>query len=425
MLRFLIGRANRGRSAEAMRAEANTLFDTGRYGEAHELYERLLALHDDPRARVNLGYCLLLTGAGGQAEPHFRAALAHSDTAPNARVGLGDAAVRRGDHATAAAHYREAITLAPDFAIAHNNLSLSLAALGEFEEAYREAEWRYALSDTRAFFPHRVALPRWRGESLGARRLLVHWEQGFGDIIQHLRFLPLLRERGARFVFDCPPPLLPLARCVARDDELRAARADGLDVSGFDLAVPLLSLPHVLGITWSTLPHAPYLFAAPARSEALRAAWRSPGRKLVGLAWRSSGFDPARNLGLAELLAALDPAPVRYVALQVDLSPEERNVLVAHDAVEGLAAASDFGETAAALAAVDWVVSVDTAVAHLAGGMGQPAFILLNEPAAVRWMIGRADSPWYPTTRLVRRASNASPRDVMGPVRTALQSGDA
>ena len=420
MLRFLRGRASRGRELEALRAEANALLDAGRFADAQGRYEQILAQGDDPRAAVNLGYCLLATGAVARAENSFRAALGDPRTAPNARVGLGDAAAGRGAHADAVAHYREAIALAPDLAIAHNNLALSLAALGEFEASYREAEWRYATADTRALMPHRVALPRWGGEPLAGRRLLVHWEQGFGDIVQHLRFLPLLRARGEHFVFDCPPPLVPLARCVAGPGELRTARPDGVDVSGFDLAVPLLSLPYVLGTAWATLPREPYLFADPARTRSLRAAWHTAGKRLVGVAWRSSSFDRSRDIALADLLATLDAVGVRSVALQVGLSAEERTTLSARGAVEGLAGASDFGETAAAVAAVDCVVTVDTVIAHLAGAMGRPTWIMLNEPAAVRWMIGREDSPWYPSARLVRRPREASAENVLAQLRAAL-----
>jgi len=421
MLRSLLGRAKRGRDAEHLRTEANALFDAGSHAEAGALYQRVLALRDDPRARVNLGYCLLLGGSGHQAEEQFRAALAHPETASNARIGLGDSAAARGDHAAAVAQYREAIGLQPDAAVAHNNLALSLTALGEFEEAYREAEWRYALNDTRALFPHSVALPRWQGEPLGAQRLLVHWEQGFGDIIQHLRFLPMLRERGVDFVFDCPPPLLPLARCVTGRNELRGARADGVDVTGFDCAAPLLSLPRLLGTGWSTLPRAPYVSADSARVEALRAAWSLSGRRLAGIAWRSSAFDPSRNFGLATLLEALGSDAVRCVALQVDVSAEERVALAAHDAVEGLNAAPDFGESAAAIAAVDFVLTVDTVIAHLAGAMGRPTWVMLNEPAAVRWMTGRDDSPWYPSMRLIRRARDASAERSLAQLRAALE----
>ena len=417
---LLRGRAGRNRDLDSLRAEANALFDSGRFPAAQALYERILAQGDDPRVSVNLGYCLLATGDVARAEPRFRAALGDPQAAPNARVGLGDLAAGYGDHADAVAHYREAVALAPDLAAAHNNLALSLTALGEFEEAYREAEWRYAMPDTRALLPHRVELPRWRGESLAGRRLLVHWEQGFGDIVQHLRFLPLLRARGASFVFDCPPPLVPLARCVVAPGELRTARSEGVDVSGFDLTVPLLSLPHILDTTWETLPREPYLFGDPARTQALRAAWQVPGKQLVGVTWRSSTFDPSRNLAPADLLATLAAIGARAVALQVGLSGEERALLAAHGAVNGLAAAADFGETAAAVAALDLVVTVDTVIAHVAGAMGRPAWIMLNEPAAVRWMTRREDSPWYPSVRLVRRPREASAASVLARLRAAL-----
>jgi Flp pilus assembly protein TadD len=404
------------------KARALGLFEAGDYEAAAAAYEALLRLEAWPGGYVNLGYAKLFLGQPDRARAAFYAALALSPEFPAAMTGLGDACAQAGEHAGAAAHYRRALAVDPGLAVAHNNLSLSLTALGELEEAWREAEWRYELPEAGRYYPRGKLGPRWDGVALGGRRLLVHWEQGYGDVIQHLRFLPQVASLAPGYVFECPPPFLRLAGAAFGEAHVVESRPEP---PPFELCAPLLSLPRLLGSSAAALPRPPYLRADAAGASRLRQEWSGRGaRRLLGVAWRSSTFDPKRDVALNELLGVA-PADVRLVSLQKETSEGEREQLRACGAVEAGSGFADFYDTAAAIAALDAVLSVDTSVAHLAGALDRPTWLLLSEPAAVRWMLGRSDTPWYPSMRLLRRAPGQAWEAVLGEVRAALALGGA
>lgn len=382
------------------RASAAAAFDAGNFEAAADEYERIAAQRPDPGDLVNLGYARLFLGRLEEARASFEGALAQQAAFAPALTGLGDLWARGGAHAEAATCYRRALGSDPALAVAHINLSLSLTALGELESAWREAEWRYELPQARSYYPRGKLEPRWDGRALGDRRLLVHWEQGFGDIVQHLRFVPLLATRAPNFVFECPPPMLQFARAalgaphVVESSEVLPA---------FDVCAPLLSLPLLLSVDPQALPRPPYLSVDTGTRTRLRQIWSGDGRRLVGMAWRSSSFDPGRDVALTDLLALAGPQ-VRLVSLQKETTLQEREALRACGAIEAGSGFVDFADTTATIAALDAVVSVDTVVAHIAGALDRPTWLLLSEPAAVRWMIQRDDTPWYPAMRLLRRA---------------------
>ena len=416
-LRRLLHRHSAAREAERTRAHA--LFEAGDYEAAAAAYERLLRLEPAAGGYVNLGYAQLFLDRTDRARRSFGEALARSSEFAPALTGLGDACARAGEHAEAVAYYRRALAADPCLAVAHNNLSLSLTALGELQEAWREAEWRYELPEARTYYPRGKLGPRWDGAALGERRLLVHWEQGYGDIIQHLRFLPPLAARAARFVFECPPPLLRLATAALGAEHVVESRAE---LPPFDFCAPLLSLPLLLGASARALPVPPYLAAYAAVAARLRQRWSGGARRLLGVAWRSSTFDPKRDIELAALLA-LAGESVRLVSLQKEASAAERALLGARGAIEAGSDFADFFDTATAIAALDAVLTVDTSVAHLAGALGRPGWVLLSEPAAVRWMLDRADTPWYPSMRLLRRAPGQTWEAALAEARAALGIG--
>ncbi len=297
-----------------------------------------------------------------------------------------------GDHPGAVAFFKDAIEREPQLAVAHTNLSLSLTALGRLREAWAQAEWRFELQSKTRRFVAEAPLPRWRGEPLPLGRLLVLWEQGFGDMLQHLRFLPPARERVEGLACLCPAPLLRLCAESFPWAELLDPTAGQPAWSRYAAYVPLLSLPHALGLDETQLPAAPYL-KTKANGQECRG---------LGFAWRSSAFDPARDCRL-EALAPLRELGIRLVSLQVSASDAEHEML-RRWGVEDLGAGfGDFMDTALAMQPLEAVLCVDTSVAHLAGALGKRTLLLLNEPAAVRWMLGRADTPWYPTMRLYRK----------------------
>ncbi|HKQ28540.1 MAG TPA: tetratricopeptide repeat protein [Burkholderiales bacterium] len=350
----------------------------------------------DSRALTQEGQRALYAGDAVAARERFTEALRLHPRFAAALAGLADCHALAGAHQAALPLYEEALTHDPDDPWIRNNFALSLTAVGRIREAWVQAEARFQLQDKTRNFWSRPPRPRWDGGELPGR-LVVLWEQGFGDMLQHLRFLPLAARRTGGIAFVCPAPLTQLVTVSFPFVELLPA---GRPVrwAAFDACIALLSLPLVLGVGWENLPSEPYL------SISGRPVNKSLPRS-VGVVWRSSAFDPARNCPLAALLPLKDSG-FRLASLQLDPSVEEAALLRTHG-IESLAGA-DFHATAQGVAQVDVVLSVDTAPVHLAGAMGCATLLLLNEPAAVRWMQERADTPWYPSMRLLRKRAAES-----------------
>lgn len=348
------------------------------------------------------------------AEQAFSSARAQFPGRPGAYVGLGNVAAAQGAHAVAVNWFREALARDDSIAQAHNNLSLSLQALGDWTESWREAEWRFETSQWADLYPHRYRKPRWNGEDNGACRLYVHWEQGIGDIIQYLRFLPLAAQRVGRLIFEVPSPLFRLSSCVPNIELHRAVNRPFPD-DQFDYYIPLLSLPHVLGLTAEQMPRSSYLLPPPAPEERTQFA-----KPQFGIFWRGSEFDVARRCELAELVT-LESAAYQLVSLQVGLHGKERQLLEDHGITDLGSNFKDFGDTAIALSHLHGIVTIDSAVAHLAGAMGKTTWLLLNEPAAVRWMLDTDESLWYPSMKLIRKQRRMSWATVLGPLRESIE----
>lgn len=301
----------------------------------------------------------------------------------------------RSEHAKAEATLREALALRPGDDQATFGLALSLLGQGRYAEGWPLLEPRARLSPG-LIPPGPSTYPEWRGEPLAGKSILVMSEQGFGDQIMLARFARTLRDQGAGVTLACHAPLArlfaPLAEAV-----VAVTPGERQVVGPHDYWTRYFSLPEHLGVTLETLPAEPYLAA-------LDDAPAPTGR--VGLAWAASATGP---------LAAQKSLPKEaadYFLRQgfVSLQPEATG-------------ARDFADTAAIIAKLDLVISIDTAVAHLAGAMGKPTWVLLPHGADWRWMNERADSPWYPSARLLRQATPGDWISVLGPIREAVMSG--
>ncbi len=367
------------------------------------------AARSDPRhlgIQLNIGATLLEEGRAEEALATYRHALKIDPRKAEILVNLGSTLEQLERFEEALEAYRLAIAAEPGNAAAHFNHGLALLCLGRFREAWPDYEWRH-----RAFPPvasRQSSGPnRWNGEPLAGRSILVHAEQGIGDTIQFCRYLPLLRQAGANVAFDCPPGL---ERLIARADlaDRIVARNDALP--DCDFYIPLLSLPALLGSEIATIPNAvPYLDANASELEAQRRSFAGLGRPLVGIAWQGNPghkADRRRSIPLPMLLGALAPLKLTLVSLQVGHGRDQMEALApAQRPFDPFAGrpAPDFAATAAVIGAVDLVISIDSAVAHLAGAMGRPVFTLLPRVGDWRWLHGREDSPWYPTMRLFRQ----------------------
>lgn len=389
--------------------EADRALSQRDYQTAATLYQRVLDRPSVPpllRAAIlaNLGLAWQYLDEIEKATACFEDSVAANPKLASAQAGLGYMYSRQARHAEALPRYDLALRLDPASAITHTNRGLSLEALGRLEEAWMEAEWRYSIPTAASLYPYRYTKPKWQGESLQGRTLLVHREQGLGDVIQYLRFLALLQHLDGRVRFECPPALLPL---VSPQLGLEAIPAQAHPVPDglFDCYVPLLSLPHVLNFSAAELPTTcPYLASSPSAPGGFSTRWGN-GLK-IGLVWSGSAFDRARNATLADFLPLLR-LNARLVSLQKNVPESEQRQLAEHGIESVGSAFRHFGDTRDAILALDAVVTVDTAVAHLAGALAKPAWLLLNEPAAVRWRLQCADSPWYPTMRIRRRRDGA------------------
>lgn len=332
----------------------------------------------------------------------YRRALSLNPRLATAHLNLGNALRALGQREEARAQFREAIAIKPDFAAAHFNEACELLADGNFTEGFRQYEWRLRLNGT----PIRTfGRPLWSGDAaaIDGRCILLHAEQGLGDTLQFVRYAPRIASLGARIVLEVQPALRDL---IARTFPEMQVVAQGDALPEFDFHCPLLSLPRVLGTTLRSVPTGPPYIAADAR-HAERWAARLDGRSRlkVGLVWagnRGHANDRNRSLDFARLAPLLRDTSCAFYSLQV--GPRAADLHQIPGTVDDLSAElTDFEQTAAALANLDLVLSVDTSVCHLAGAMGRPTWVLLPFAPDWRWLRARDDSPWYPTMRLFRQ----------------------
>ena len=386
------------RSATAFNNLALGLKAVGRLDEAETAARRALALKADMfEAQAALGAILADAGGLDAAEQALRAAIALRPTYAEAFDDLGTVLKEQGRTGEAVAAFREAVRLKPDLANAHTNLAMALLAEGAFEEGWREYEWRWK-TPRWAAAARSFSQPQWRGESGEGRTILIHAEQGFGDTIQFCRYAPLVAARGLRVILEAPEPLVRLLRGL---DGVADVVRQGDLLPAFDLHIPTLSLPLAFDTRLGTIPAGePYLAADP--EEAARWSARlgdAPGLK-VGVAWTGNANTTAheRRSLPGDQLATLVAAPgVRFVSLQKDGAEPDLPIL------DLMGEIGDFADTAALIANLDLVICVDTAVAHLAGAMGKPVWLLDRFDPDWRWLLGRRDSPWYPTMTIYRQ----------------------
>jgi tetratricopeptide (TPR) repeat protein len=367
----------------------------GRLEEAVVRYERALALAPDhPETRNNLGVALVDLGRPEEAITHYEQALALQPDRAETHNNLGIALERRGRYAEALACYGRALALKPDYAEAHFNRSHALLLTGELDEGWQEYEWRFAV----ARYDRNFDRPLWSGEPLAGQSILIHAEQGLGDTLQFVRYVPAVAERGGRVVLEVPEAVVRLVRTAADASEVVAA---GDPLPAFDCHCPLLSLPRVLKTSLATIPDAvPYL-SVPAGVMAARAERiaTAPGLK-VGIVWAGTTVG-AIDLRLLQPL--WDVAGISWFSLQVGNASRDISLLNGVTIADLSPWLTDFAETAAAVCHLDLVITVDTSVGHLAGALGRPTWLLLPTPPDWRWLLEREDSPWYPTARLFRQ----------------------
>lgn len=416
--------------AEALNSLGNVQMEAGDLDSAITSYRRAIALRrDNVEAYSNLGLALSRRHPDGAAEPDDSTDELREQAAA-ALLNLGNARQGQDPALDARGCFERALELKPDFAAAHWNHALSLLLHGDMERGWAEYEWRWRwqgfAEESRPF-----TQPVWRGEPperLGGV-LLVTAEQGFGDTLQFVRYLPLLAERGYDVVFEAQAPLFTLlwyslgrrgVRVIPRTESPARVHED----LRFAAHVPLLGLPERFGTRLDSIPgDTPYLHAEPGRwalwEDRLSAA--AGGRVRVGLVWqgrREHARDFERSIP-PDLLAPLLAVPgVQFFSFHRTQPRQPVEMPPGVVPLDGLL--HDFAEAAAAMANMDLVITVDTAAAHLAGAMGLPVWVMLARSPDWRWLLDRADSPWYPSVTLFRQRRSREWEPVLAEVAAAL-----
>jgi len=453
--------------AAAYNNRGMSLLELNRFAEARANFEQAITLIPDYGfAYCNLGNALLNLYQA-QSSPRDRnllnSALANLDKSIALQPDDADAHNNRGNvlkelqrYPESLAAYQQAIALKTDFADAYSNQGILLMQLKQFDQALAcldhaialnpensEANWNKALlhillGDYRqgwqlyewrwqSLQKHQIrnfTQPLWLGEQpIRDQTILIHPEQGLGDFIQFCRYLPILENLGAKVILETPPSLFPLLNTLKGDHRLIK---EGEPLPAFDWQCPIMSLPLAFKTTLETIPAGiPYLYAD---NRLVKIRQEKLGKKIkfrVGLVWSGSTHhqgDGQRSLQL-EQLADLLSLPLEFHALQREIRRQDAADLHRFKQLQvHQHELTDFAETAALVAAMDLVISVDTSVAHLAGAMAKPVWIMLPYAPDYRWLLDRTDSPWYPTATLFRQPAEGDWSTVMSQVVNKLSA---
>jgi tetratricopeptide (TPR) repeat protein len=433
----------------------------GNLEQAIAQYHTVLRLQpSNPHAQVNLGAILQQQGRLEAAIARYRKAIQLQPRLVQAHSNLGHALKQQGELEAAIACYRTALELTPDNPESHRDLGDALQEQGRIEDAIslydraiaqfpkhitlrgsrirarlisgnlREGfaeydQWRLGMAAS----PRPFAQPGWNGEELRGQTILLYSETGagMGDAIQCIRYAPLVAQRGGRAIVECEPALVRLFQQVEGIEQVIAA---GDSLPEFAVQVSLLSLPHIFGTTLETIPAFRWRDEGWEEGETCPplSALRSPSSVLqIGIVWGGNpghSNDRDRSCPLREFLPFLQLPGRRFYSLQKGVHREQL-ATIGDIGIQDLSdRLHDFADTAAAIAHLDLVITVDTAVAHLAGAMGKPVWILLSFYPDWRWLMQRQDSPWYPTARLFRQSRRNDWAGVCAQVTNALCSGD-
>jgi tetratricopeptide (TPR) repeat protein len=390
---------------DALSSRGTALYHRGRYTEALTSYETAFTVTPSALRAVNVGNALQALGDYGRALTLYDRALELNPDSVEALNNRGNALRALNRHEEALASYIKATEIAPEDAHAHWNEGLVRLLMGDYERGWQKYEWRWRNRQLNAS-PRLSDEPQWHGdEAIAGKTVLVHAEQGFGDAIQFIRYVPLLAARGASVAVACHESLRDLFSQINGVREV-VTSADALP--RFDYHVPLISLPYAFKTTLGDIPaHVPYLNVRAQDIEPWKAKLAvRPGFK-VGLAWMGNPkftAAGAKSCSLEQLQLLLDQPACTFISLQKgDAAAGIRALGLTGHIADHTGELHSFSDTAALITNLDLVISIDTAVAHLAGALGKPVWILLPFAADWRWLRHRQDSPWYPSARLFRQ----------------------
>ncbi|MFL9866015.1 tetratricopeptide repeat-containing glycosyltransferase family protein [Paraburkholderia fungorum] len=417
--------------AQAWNNRACVLRDLGRPADALASCDHALALQPNyPDAWSNRGNALSDLNQPHEARQSYQRALELAPAFADAWNNLGLTQVDLNEHAQALQSYERALAVSPAAAETHWNRSLCLLQLGDLEAGWTEYEWRWERSRIRAG-RRTFAQPLWLGDfSIDGKTILLHAEQGLGDTLQFCRYAGMVSKLGAKVVLEVPRELMRLMSTLDGVDQLIEA---GQALPPFDCHCPLLSLPLAFRTDLASIPSkTPYLFADPraTREWHERIAAQAEGRLKVGLVWAGGNRphvaelrknDARRSITFERLAPILDVSNVQFFSLQKGAAAQQLPRGDSHlGVVDYTDELEDFADTAALVANLDLVISVDTSTAHLAGALDKPVWILNRFDTCWRWMLERTDTPWYAQAKLFRQPSLGDWDSVIRSARDAL-----
>ncbi|NGZ28925.1 MAG: tetratricopeptide repeat protein [Magnetococcales bacterium] len=406
---------------EAWFTMANAQSDLQLWQDAEESYRKCLAMDETHyRSWSNLGNLLSRIYRLDEALRCYQRAVELAEDQVGFRLNLGNCLKELGRLPEVLAWFRETVARFPDSAEAHYHLANSLLLSGHYPEGWREYAWRWQLPDF-PFALRKMAKPKWDGKPLAGRTLLIHAEQGFGDSMQFLRYVPLAARRGGRVILEVQKELFEL---VASFPGAAMIIKQGDPLPPHDCHAPMLDLPLILGLPEPSPAAVPYLQAKPEEVARWQQVMPPSGKKKVGLVWAGRPThvnDHNRSLDLDLLKPLLAVEGIEFYSLQKGTAGEE---LAGHSNAESIQDLApqiqDFCHTAAILTQLDLLITVDTSVAHLAGAMGRPVWTLLPRAPDWRWQTLRPDTPWYPTMRLFRQQEQGNWQQVVEQAVAAL-----
>jgi tetratricopeptide (TPR) repeat protein len=401
---------------------ANIFRDRGQFDEAMACYQKAIELNpNNAEAYCNLGFIYQNQGKLDEAMVCYQKGNLRDPDIAEVYCNIGIILQTKGKLDEARTFYQRALQINENDALAHLNVSVILLLYGNFKEGWREHEWRLKLKH---LVEREFSQPLWDGSDIKGRTILLYTEQGFGDAIHFVRYTPLVAKSGAKIIIGCQKELTSLFQNVKG---IQQVIAQGEQLPPFDVHCSFMSLPVVFGTTLDTIPgDIPYLKADTALLQKWKDKVKDDDSKLrVGLSWAGRPEhrnDSNRSFTLETLAPIAQSDEVIFYSLQKGKGSEQtKNPPEGMKLVDYTEEIRDFSDTAALIENLDLVISVDTAVAHLAGAVGKPVWTLLPFVPDWRWLLNREDSPWYPTMRLFRQPSPGDWQSVINRVLRALE----
>lgn len=401
------------------------IMENGMLDEATLHFQRVLEMKPDhANAWNNLGMICRQKGQWEQSMTYYEKALSFQPNFPEVFNNIGTSLQEMGRREEALESYNQALALKNNYPDCHNNRAMTLLSLGRFAEGWREYEWRWQSSHF-CSPRQKVSAPLWQGEAAQGKTLLLQAEQGFGDTLQFCRYAPMAAARGLQIILEVQSALVRLLASLSGVDRIIA---QGKELPTVDYYCPLLSLPRIFGSRPETLPaEVPYLFPPASTEPKSIPLTQSATRDFkVGLVWSGNSHRNAPDLAAIDQRRSIAPellAPlinidgIQFHSLQ-KVGPPAPDFF---NLVDQMAACLDFADTAALIADLDLILSVDTAVAHLAGAMGKPIWLLNRFDSCWRWPPEWNNSPWYPTMRIFRQSIPGDWKSVILRVKSELE----